>query len=205
MQSQEPTMTHTQAIHGDQIAKKFVSLVQWARGGSLTIVTPYINDFEIGTESVSSRIMKIARMNSELSFLVAPPDNPHRAHTGNEHLSCGACVAAAKKVLLLDKYSKFAKDIRIKDNLHAKIYIAKSERRGPKCLTGSVNLTRQAFKVLCELGIYTSDKLIITQISSIVRLWIRETTVPAQEYRVWRREFLDKYPPVKELVEKRLV
>jgi phosphatidylserine/phosphatidylglycerophosphate/cardiolipin synthase-like enzyme len=198
-------MSSTKVIHGEQIAKKFVSVVQWARGGSLTIITPFINDFEIGTVSVSARIMGIARMNSRLILIVAPPDKPHRTHANGEQQSCGACVAAAKKILLLDRYSKFAEDIRIKNNLHAKVYIAIDGKGIPKCLTGSVNLTRQAFNVLCELGIYTSDKLIIEQIRKIIRLWVREKTVPAQEYRTWRRAFLDEYPPVKDLVEKRLV
>jgi phosphatidylserine/phosphatidylglycerophosphate/cardiolipin synthase-like enzyme len=193
-------------VCGQDIAKKFITLVQSARAGSLLIVTPFINDFEIRKSKVSSRIMNIARMNSKINLMVAPPGNGHKTHASSEELvRCGKCVAAAKKIALLDVYSKFAEDIQIKDNLHAKVYIASNARGDSRCLTGSVNLTTQAFNVYCELGIYTSDKLIIKQIRNITNKWQVEKTNPVQEYRMWRKDFFAKYPPVKDLVEQRLV
>lgn len=107
---------------------------------------------------------------------------------------------AARKVALCDRYSKFADDFLVKENLHAKIYLAVDFKGIPKCLTGSVNLTRQAFFERAELGVFTSDSLIIQQIDQIISIW-RSSAPKPKEYRVWRKEFLDKYPPVRKLIE----
>jgi len=197
-------MSSTIPIQGEDIAIKFIDITQWARGGTLTIVTPFINDFPIGAATVSSRMMQLARMITSIQLLVAPPNRPHARHRDDSSLSCRYCENVAKKIILLDMYDRFAEEILIKDDLHAKVYIARNIHGNPKCLAGSANLTYTAFYKHCELGFYTCDKVIINKIFDYIGLWKSgRTGTRAESYKIWRREFLRRYPHIKYIIERK--
>jgi phosphatidylserine/phosphatidylglycerophosphate/cardiolipin synthase-like enzyme len=175
-----------------------VHLVHWGRGGFLEITTPFIADFEVGRRDVSAHIMQVAKLSTNVRLVVAPPNPPpHRRCRSSDPLKCHRCMGAARKVDLLDRYSQFATELMIKNNLHAKIYVATNPGGRKLCLTGSVNLTRQGFFEKAELGIYTTDPDLIAQIETITQIWKSPKNLPAvQDYRTWRKDFLALYPDI---------
>ena len=190
-------------VQGEQIAKTFLNLVGWARGGHLTVVTPFINDFHIGSERVSRMISRL-KMTSPLKMMTAPPQKPHANHRTDKLFRCNYCKSIAQKIILLDYYEGFSQELLIKQNLHAKVFIAENYKKVFRCLAGSVNLTRYAFYQHCELGIYFENQTIIKEILSFVQLWKSGRYGPrAEDYRIWRKAFLKKYPHIKYLIEKR--
>jgi phosphatidylserine/phosphatidylglycerophosphate/cardiolipin synthase-like enzyme len=197
-------LPQTFAIAGDTVNRRFKFLVNWARGGAMEIVTPYITDFVVGAKNVSNHVMDMVRARSRLRLLVAPPDYPHKAHNQTGLLSCSLCREAARKVDLLNRYHSFAEELMVKDNLHAKIYIATNQYGQKACLTGSVNLTSASFNWRAELGIYTVDQELIQQVEKIIRAWKGLRSTPrVMEYVPWRKDFLVQYSTVQELLESR--
>lgn len=199
-----PTIPTTSAIQGEDIWKRFIYLVQWARGGHLIIVTPFISDFDIRGESVNTRILTIARATTSNIMIVAPPNPAHDKHQPRKLKSCYQCNIAAKKIKLMDSYSTFVKDLFIIENLHAKVYIAIDPKGIPICLAGSVNLTEGSFFKYHELGIYTTDRTLISTIQQFIGYW---RTVGygkrSMQYRQWRTQYLNKYPSVNDILEGR--
>lgn len=195
------TAVETSAFTHDDIKREFKRLINWATGGSLYIVTPFLNELDIGkNRDLTAELHRRARQTLEIRLMVAPPGPPHpfNKHSSlNSLLGCGYCSKPAKKIRLLDKYWGFVVDLLIKENLHGKVYLASNERGQLKCLTGSVNLTTQAFEKWCELGISTSNKQLINQISRIITIWEgpdRKRGGRALPYVTWKREFLRNYP-----------
>ena len=146
--------------------------------------------------------MNIVRMQSTVDLLIAPPTpGPHRRHTKRQVQSCYRCNQVAAKIKLLDRYEKFVQDLLIKEGLHAKVYVANNAKGAKKCMTGSVNLTKQGFYQHCEIGIYTSDSAIITDIQKFISLWKSGKSGPrAERYRIWRRQYLKRYPHLKHVI-----
>lgn len=196
-----PTIVETNAFTHEDIKKEFKRLINWATGGSLYIVTPFLNELDIGKKrNLSAELHRRARATMDIRLMVAPPDPPHlpNKHTDvSTLLKCYYCNKAAKKIRLLDKYWGFAVDLLIKDTLHGKIYLASNKQGQFRCLTGSVNLTKQAFEQWCELGIGTSDQDLLNQINRIITIWEgpdRKRGGRALPYIAWKREFLRNYP-----------
>ena len=190
-------------VQGEQIAKTFLQIVGWARGGNLTVVTPFINDFYIGSERVS-RMISHLKMTATLRMMTAPPRTPHATHRREKLLKCKYCKSIASKIILLDYYESFAQELLIKKNLHAKVFVAQNDRKVFRCLAGSVNLTRYAFYEHCELGIYFDNQKIIKKILFFVKLWKSgRYGLRAEDFRTWKKEFLKKYPNIRYLIQKR--
>lgn len=197
----------TIAITGSSIRRQFERLISEAEGGELYIVTPFINDLEIRRRDLTSHLNRQVRNAMSISLMVAPPDLPHRpnAHKNlDELLKCYKCRKPARKIKLLDVYFQFVNDLLIKDNLHGKVYLAKTRTGKRLCLTGSVNLTRQAFKDLWEIGIYTSNQNLIRSIAKIVTRWQgpdRHRGARAQPYLQWKRSYYREYPHLIDIVK----
>lgn len=195
------TSVETSAFTHEDIKKQFKRLINWAKGGSLYIITPFINELDIGKKrDLTAELHRQARATMDIRLMVAPPKPPHPP---NKHkdlkslLDCGYCKKAAKKIRLLDKYWTFAVDLLIKETLHGKVYLASNASGELRCLTGSVNLTKQAFEQWCELGITTSDQQLVNQICRIITLWEgpdRKRGGRALPYPIWKRDFFRNYP-----------
>jgi len=195
------TGVETSAFTHENIKKEFRRLINWAKGGSLYIVTPFINELDISKKrDLTAELHRQARATMDIRLMVAPPKPPHPS---NKHkdlstlLNCGYCKKTAKKIRLLDKYWGFAIDLLIKDNLHGKVYLASNDKGELRCLTGSVNLTMQAFEQWCELGISTSDQRLVNQINRIIIIWEgpdRKRGGRALPYITWKKNFLRNYP-----------
>jgi hypothetical protein len=199
-------MKEIMPLQGEDLLLKFQGLIGYSRGGELTIVTPFISDFEIRGKTISSHMMVLARSITKISLMVAPPMVPHKDkfHSGKDYLHCDRCKSTAKKIALLDIYEKFSKEILIKENLHAKMYIAKNYKGNHICLAGSANLTLGGFQEYCELCFYISDKLIIRKLFQFYNIWKSGSHGPRAElYRIWKAEYLKEYPHIQEILEMR--
>lgn len=205
--------TSTAAIHSQEITDRFVQLITWARGGSLVVVTPYIGDFTIRGKAVSSRIAQIMRGTTGLTLIVAPPKTYHRSPDkcpGKSQDKCYFCKGASTYVRILDYYSTWANRVLVMSDLHAKVYIAWNHLRLAKCLTGSVNLTKQAFRYYKEIGIYTTNQKLIEKIFGFILIWTKrrsrkhprtgKTVEMVEPYWKWRQMFLSRYPHIADLV-----
>jgi len=192
-------------VHGKEISLKFQNVINSSRGGELIIVTPFITDFELKGEKISSCMLKLARLTTKISLMVAPPSNPHKHNTKEEMEKCKHCKEVVRKIALLDIYEKFAEEILIKENLHAKIFLSKdSNGKYIKCLAGSANLTLGGFRDHCELCFFIEDKLIIKKINSFIETWKTSRHGPkAERYRIWKKNLLSKYPDIKYLLQRR--
>lgn len=198
-------MTDVHPVQGNDILIKFQGVINSARGGELIIVTPFITDFDMGGASVSSQMLKIARMTTQISLMTAPPSNPHHHGSLKEYAECRHCKEVARKITLLDIYDKFAKEILIKQNLHAKIYLSMdSKRKYNQCLAGSANLTLGGFRDLCELCFYIEDSVIMKKVMEYIGLWKTNRYGPrAETYRMWKTNLLSEYPYIQYLLMRR--
>lgn len=195
-------------VTGQEIIKKFVELIGWARWGEFILVTPFINEFHIGTSRVTSLFSHLRMTSTIIRMMVAPPKEPHpfEKHTKEELLKCGHCKGIASMIILLDKYEKIVEEILIKRDLHAKVFIARNSKNFLKCMVGSINLTSAAFYKWCELGIYLEDQKVINQIINFIEIWKTRKFGPSAEiYKLWRRNFLHKYPQIKYLLDNKEV
>jgi len=197
----KPTRVETSAFTHEDIKRQFGRLINWAKGGSLYIVTPFINELDISKKrDLTAELHRQARKTMDIRLMVAPPKPPHpfNKHKDlNSLLKCGYCRKAARKIRLLDKYWIFAVDLLVKETLHGKVYLALNASGEFRCLTGSVNLTKQAFEQWCELGITTSDRQLVNQIRRIITIWEgpdRKRGGRALPYPIWKRDFLHNYP-----------
>lgn len=198
----------TIAISGDDIQRKFLSLIEWAKGGSLYLVTPFINEIELRSGYLSTSLMQLARRTMDISLMVAPPNPPHKKnyHMNDDDalFTCKRCVGAATKISLLNIYFRFVEDLLIKDTLHGKVFLARNLKGKLKCLTGSVNLTHQAFEQWCEIGIYTDEQRLIKTIEEIISSWQGPARGGrAKPYQHWMRDYYRNYPHILYLLTRR--
>lgn len=198
----------TKAITGDHIKQAFNFILDWCDGGSLYIITPFINDLDIGRRNLIGRLNRQARSSTSIRLMVAPPDRPcknGKHKTVDSMLRCKECRGAASKINTLDKYLQFSEDIFVKDQLHGKVYLAWNRRNQLICLTGSINLTRQALDKYWEIGVYTFDNKLTNMIEKIVTRWEgpdRKRGGRAQLYVPWKRDFFRRYPNILDLMKR---
>ncbi len=195
-------MASINPVHGSAIGRKFLELLQWSKGGRLLMVTPFINDFDLRGKLFSERARQLIRLQTSIELIVAPP-KIHERHKRDKALSCYQCRGAASKIRLLNLYYAFGTEILIKDGLHAKVYIGENEQGDLRCLTGSVNLTRQALTKWHELGLYVNDLVAISLIESIIENWTRGVSGQrAQRFIEWKRKAFQRYPHLVDVIRK---
>ena len=192
-------MSNIVPVEGKQIGLKFIELLRWARGGNLVIVTPFINDFDLRGKEFSARARDLVRQQTSLKLVAGPPSF-HERHAYGKAKDCYRCAKAMEKIHLLDLYAEFGTEVLVKEDLHAKVYVGEDVHRNRKCLTGSVNLTKQALQKWHELGLYITDPKAIETILSFVTRWITGVRGErAQSIVEWKRKTFDQHSHLAEL------
>ncbi len=189
------------SFHGKEIARKFLQLLNWSRGGRLLIVTPFMNDFDIRGRYFSDRVRFLMRQQTELELITIAPEF-HTTHEPPSAAStCWKCRGAGSKIRLLDIYRRTGARVLIQDRLHAKVYIGWNHDDHPMCLTGSVNLTRGGMSKWHELGLYIKDPESILRIRDIIVTWKKGVGgARAQRYLDWKRNAYKRSPHLAEAV-----
>jgi len=187
--SHTPMLGTTRPLTGQDIALEFLQCLGFRHPLQQAVIVTYtLQDYEFAGYGLLSTLLRHQlALGADITILTTPPEGK----TGRE-------TEFKRKLDLLTTFSNDGIKVFVNENVHAKVYVFRDERKTETTIVGSANLTSRGFgqrgspeRDLLEMALSTGDTGVCDAVATIISdVFLND--IKTLDFATWWRINTDK-------------